>query len=143
MYQDRPSCALGIRTLAAPLGGEAKTHVAIGPRSLIECNRKKSGRVGILSSRRTSDATLADCERLGDRHSCCGHSSALPSASGEPIMNLPAGTTIIVGQPFAHLEVRSRFRRLLRYEAALTVISRETEPQVWAVTQYNLGNAGP
>src|SRR5437764_551605 len=34
----------------------------------------------------------------------CGPSSLLRSFSftGEPIANLPAGTTIIVGQPFAH-----------------------------------------
>src|SRR5262245_13528554 len=36
--------------------------------------------------------------------SCCGPSLALRSGSlsGEPIMNLPAGMTIITGQPFAH-----------------------------------------
>src|SRR6202022_2152434 len=36
--------------------------------------------------------------------SCCGRSPPSPSDSlfGEPIMNLPAGTTIITGQPFAH-----------------------------------------
>src|ERR1700680_3358041 len=36
--------------------------------------------------------------------SCCGRSlaSRSDSFSGEPIMNLPAGTTIITGQPFAH-----------------------------------------
>src|ERR1700730_1154487 len=36
--------------------------------------------------------------------SCCGRSLASrpDSFSGEPIMNLPGGTTIITGQPFAH-----------------------------------------
>src|SRR6516162_5161453 len=36
--------------------------------------------------------------------SCCGPSEAARSFSllGEPIINLPAGTTIIVGQPVAH-----------------------------------------
>src|ERR1700731_1057249 len=36
--------------------------------------------------------------------SCCGRllASRPDSFSGEPIMNLPAGTTIITGQPLAH-----------------------------------------